>query len=180
MSANRSSPSHIPDYRRLCDLTEKVPELNPNDVMTVVMLRTVADELAAQLQVSLDRYGISEGRLRVLGHLLDRVEPATHSELADASGVTKGTVTGLIDGLERDGLLRRTPCASDRRVSLIELTPEGDRALKRILPGHLRRLSELVGAINKSEQQTLLRLLEKLHAGLLAASDGKEPDRSIP
>lgn len=162
--------SHIPDYRRLCALTKKVPELDPDEVMTVVLLRTIADELVAQLQASLDEYGISEGRMRVLAHLLDREGPATHSELAIESGVTKGTITGLIDGLERDGLVRRSACPSDRRVSLIEITDKGERMLKTILPGHLRRLSELVGVVSKTEQRTLLKLLEKFRAGLLRVS----------
>ncbi|MDX9912865.1 MAG: MarR family transcriptional regulator [Phycisphaerales bacterium] len=163
--------SHIPDYRRLRDLTKKVPELDPDDVMTVVLLRTIADELTAQLRASLDRHGISEGRLRVLANLLDHDGPATHSEIANASGVTKGTITGLIDGLERDGLVRRSACTNDRRVCYIELTDKGERLLKKILPGHLERLSELVGAISKPEQKTLLRLLKKFRAGLFAASD---------
>lgn len=160
--------SHIPDYQRLCALTKKVPELDPDEVMTVVLLRTIADELVAQLQASLDQYGISEGRMRVLAHLLDREGPATHSQLASASGVTKGTITGLIDGLERDGLVRRSACPSDRRVSLIELTNEGERTLKKILPQHLRRLSELVGVVTKTEQKELLKLLKRFHAGLVS------------
>lgn len=168
-------PSHIPDYQRLCDLTRTIPELEPDDVMTMLLLRSAADELTALLKASLDRYGITEGRLRVMGHLLDRREPATHSELAVASGVTKGTVTGLIDGLERDGHVRRLACEHDRRVSLIELTEEGERALKTILPGHLRRLSQLVGSINKDEQQVLMNLLEKVRTGLCEKADEPEP-----
>lgn len=159
-------PTHIPNYQRLCELTQEIPELDPDDVMTVVLLRAVADLLTARLQESLDHYGISEGRFRVLGHLLDREGPATHSELAAASGVTKATVTGLVDGLERDGMVRRGECPRDRRVSYIEMTPKGSRTLRKILPGHLGRLSELVSAISKPEQRTLQKLLQKLRAEL--------------
>ena len=167
MSPEQFLRSHIPDYGRLCALTERVPELDPDDVMTVVLLRSVADELAAQLQADLSQHDISEGRLRVLANLLDHDGPATHSELAQASGVTKGTITGLVDGLEREGFVRRHACSTDRRVSHIELTDTGERVLRAILPGHLRRLSELVGVINKTEQRTLLRLLKKFRTGLL-------------
>lgn len=171
--------SHIPDYRRLCALTKKVPELDPDEVMMVVLLRTIADELVAQLQASLDQFGISEGRMRVLAQLLDHDGPATHSELASASGVTKGTITGLIDGLERDGLVRRSACPSDRRVSYIELTNKGERMLKTILPGHLRRLSEFVGVVSKTEQTMLLKLLKKFRAGLLSViGEGTNEEKS--
>ena len=171
-------PSQIPDYCRLCELTRKIPEINPDEVMTMILLRSAADELTALLQVSLDRFGISEGRLRVLGHLIDREGPATHSDLAAASRVTKGTVTGLIDGLERDGLVKRSACEHDRRVSLIEITAEGEKTLKRILPGHTRRLSELMSSLSKSEQKTLTKLLRKLREGLHAEIENERGGKS--
>jgi len=160
--------AHIPDYQRLCGLTKKIPELNPDELWTMMLLRGVADELAAQLKESLNRYDMSEERLRVLGHLLDRDEPVSHSDLAHASGVTKGTVTGLINGLERDGFVRRVACVCDRRVSYIELTAEGEGLLKKILPGHLARISELTGSISKQEQRQLTKILETMRRGLHA------------
>ncbi len=156
----------IPDYQRLCELSSRFPNLDPDDVTAVLMIRAVAAELATKLQQSLDRYDISEGRVRVLAHLIDRDTAATHSQLALATGVTKGTVTGLIDGLERDGLVRRVPSPHDRRVSLIEITPAGKRTLHRILPGHLRRLSEMFGGLSRKERKQLIHLLEKVRANL--------------
>ena len=66
--------SHIPDYRRLCALTKKVPELDPDEVMMVVLLRTIADELVAQLQASLDQFGISEGLMTTV-HAATATQP---------------------------------------------------------------------------------------------------------
>lgn len=154
-------------------MTRKIPELNPDDLWTVMLLRGMADELAEHIKQSLDRYDISEGRLRVLGYLLDRAEPVSHSELAQASGVTKGTVTGLINGLERDGFVNRVACECDRRVSYIELTREGERALKKILPGHLARMSELIRSISKKDQRTLVRILETMRHGLQPSSESE-------
>lgn len=156
----------VPNHQRLREMAGKIPALDPDDIMAVTTLRAAATELSAHLQQSLDEYGISEARLYVLGYLLDHDCPASHSDLAKASGVTKATITGLIDGLEREGLVRRVASPNDRRVSLIELTAAGKRNLNEILPGHLRRLSQLVGGLNKSERRTLTRLLQKLRAGL--------------
>jgi DNA-binding MarR family transcriptional regulator len=169
-------PSHLPDYQRLHELTREIPELDPDDVMTVVLLRSVADAMQWLLQKDLETYSISEGRFRVLTYLLDRGQPTSHSDIANASGVTKGTVTGLVDGLERDGLVRRCPCPVDRRVTYIELTDEGNLALKRILPGHLKRLSALVGGITEAEQLTLNQLLEKVRTRLLREFTDLYPD----
>ncbi len=178
MPSRHLQPAHIPNYQRLCALTKEIPELDPDHVMLIVLIRAVADDLRASLHESLDRYSISEGRFRVLGHLFDRETPATHSELAHASGVTKGTVTGLIDGLERDGLVRRLQCPDDRRVSLIEMTPQGEKTFRSILPGHLTRLAELFGGLTKAEQRTMLKLLKKVRTELLERERESEEDGS--
>lgn len=91
--------SHISDYQRHCALTEKVPILHPDEAMAIVFIRTLADELVALLHASLHKFNITEVRMRELTHLPNRVGPLTHSELATASGVTKGTITGLVDSL---------------------------------------------------------------------------------
>ncbi len=179
MAHERLQPSHIPDYQRLCRLTKKVPDLEPDEIMMYELLRAIADEMVAQLKASLDRHGISEGRLRVLAILLDQDGPATHTELAKSSGVTKGTITGLVDGLEHDGYVSRSASPSDRRVSHIEITSEGEQLLRRVLPGHIQCLSELVGVISKSDQTKLLKLLQKFRAGLFKIERDEEGEEAV-
>ncbi|MFI4896773.1 MAG: MarR family winged helix-turn-helix transcriptional regulator [Phycisphaerales bacterium JB059] len=176
MSDEQFQPVHIPDYQRLCRMSKKVPELEPDDIMLYGLLRAIGDEMAAQLKASLDRYGITEGRLRVLVTLLDPDGAASHTELARSSGVTKGTITGLVDSLERDGFVRRSASVEDRRVCRIEITDEGERLLKRILPGHIQRLKDLIGVISKEDQKRLLKLLQKYRAGLFGVSRDEESE----
>lgn len=159
-------PPKIPDYERLCELAKRVPELDPEAVQAVATLRAVGVALGTALEASLARRGVSEGRLRILAMLLDLGKPATHSQLAEMSCVTKGTITGLIDGLEYDGLVRRLPDPDDRRVTFIELSRGGEAYLDRILPGHLKRLSQLMSGLSREEQRQLVTLLGKVSDGL--------------
>jgi DNA-binding MarR family transcriptional regulator len=161
----------IPDYQRLCELSRRLPTLDPEAVYAFATTHAVGVEVEAALRCSLAKQGISEGRLRLLGILLDRPDAATHSELAEESGVTKGTITGLVDGLEREGYVQRQPDAQDRRVSRIALTPAGEAYLDKILPGHLSRLSRVMSGLSAAEQRLLVTLLRKLHAGLPALHD---------
>lgn len=158
----------IPDYQRLCELSRRLPTLNPQAIYAFATLHAVGVELESAMQSRLAQLGISEGRLRLLGILLDRPQPATHSELAEESGVTKGTITGLVDGLERDGYVRRLPDKRDRRVSRIALTAAGEAYLDEILPEHLARLARVMNGLSAQEQCTLVSLLRKVHAGLPA------------
>ena len=57
--------------------------------------------------------------------------PQRASELASAVGVSRPTLTSLVDGLEQAGLVRRVPVASDRRGIQLELTEEGRAAIVR-------------------------------------------------
>src|SRR6266496_3296355 len=68
--------------------------------------------------------GPSLSRLRLLNTL--QCEGAMKmADLADALDVTPRNVTALVDGLESDGLVRRTAHGTDRRVTMIELTESG-------------------------------------------------------
>ena len=167
----------IPDYERLCEVAKRHPQMDPEAVMATATVHAVGVELAAAMHQSLAGWGISESRLRMLAILMCRGAAMTSSELAEESGVTKGTITGLIDGLERDGFVRRQPCEADRRSTLIRLTPAGQASLDRILPEHLSRVSRLMAGLTQVEQRTLVRLLMKVQSGLPALR-GEEPAAS--
>ena len=158
----------IPDYEKLCEVAKRLPAMDPQAVVTTATVHAVGTELAAAMNASLTQYGISEGRLRVLSRLMLHDGPVTPSELAECGGVSKGTITGLIDGLERDGFVRRQSSEQDRRVTHVALTPAGQASLDRILPDHLSRLSRLMSGLSKPEQETLVGLLLKVYRGLPA------------
>jgi len=68
----------------------------------------------------------------------------TMSELASAVSLTTGGVTRLADRLERDGLVERRACPTDRRVVHLSLTPAGHDTLGRALEHHLGSLEHRV------------------------------------
>jgi DNA-binding MarR family transcriptional regulator len=97
--------------------------------------------------------------------------PRTPAELADAAGVTRATMTGLVDTLERDGFVKREPDPADRRTISVRLTPKGEKFLGELLPGHFKLISELMAPLSESERKTLVRLLGKVqeHAATIRA-----------
>ena len=78
--------------------------------------------LSAEL-VDLD---LTPSEINALGNLADAT-PRTVSELGTAAGSRPTTLTGVLDRLERRGLITRGARAGDRRAVLIELTPDGQR-----------------------------------------------------
>ena len=66
------------------------------------------------------------------------------SEIAEHIGVTRATITGLLDGLERDGFLERRQDSRDRRALTIHLTGKTHRFLDEYLPEQARRINALM------------------------------------
>lgn len=79
--------------------------------------------------------------------------------------VTRANVTGLIDRLEREGLVRREGTA-DRRVTLARITEKGVGLLEAALPHHRQLLAELLDCLTPDEKEQLIALLTRLRRGL--------------
>src|ERR1022692_4675180 len=92
--------------------------------------------------------------------------------LLETAGVTRATITGLVDTLERDGLVRREHDSDDRRMMLVHLTQKGHAALREILPGHFKRMAALMAPLSEHERKTLVRLLDKVAGQASAMGPG--------
>jgi DNA-binding MarR family transcriptional regulator len=113
--------------------------------------------------------GLGEGRITVLVLLLEnQPEPLSHSQLAELLAVTKGSITGLVDGLEHDGLVQRIEAREDRRTKMIAITPAGLELVNTYLPDKFRGIDRLMSGLTLPERETLASLLLKLQEGLPA------------
>lgn len=81
-------------------------------------------------------------------------------ELAEAMGITTGTLTVLVDRLESKGCVRRRPHDTDRRSINVELTDKGEALFEEHDRLHLQLTEELVGACPPEDREALLRCLD--------------------
>ena len=99
------------------------------------------------------------GRAGVLLGLLERSEPVSMSALGTAQDLTPRSMTVLVDGLDREGLVQRTTDPQDRRVSLLSLTPAGRViATEQLRPARIAAAA-LFDELAERDRQELLRLL---------------------
>jgi DNA-binding MarR family transcriptional regulator len=82
--------------------------------------------------------------------------------MPERTGVTRATITGLVDSLERDELVTRTPDPADRRMLAVRLTPKGERVLFEVLPKHFRRMAWLLEPLSNDERRTMVDLMAKI------------------
>jgi MarR family 2-MHQ and catechol resistance regulon transcriptional repressor len=86
----------------------------------------------------------------------------TQVEVANEMKVTSANVTFLVDGLEKDQLVRRIPSQTDRRTVYVELTESGQLLAERIVPSMARFMNRLMEGFSDDEKHQLSSLLERL------------------
>lgn len=121
------------DPRKINLLTEKFPNVDSRSLNTLVLFVQTAHEVYNGVSSRLSEYGVSIGNLKILMPLYLYDRSLTPSELAEYSGVTRSTVTSVIDKLERDGIIRRSTL-TDRRMTAISLTDEGKQLMTERIP----------------------------------------------
>jgi MarR family 2-MHQ and catechol resistance regulon transcriptional repressor len=87
-------------------------------------------------------------------------------ELGELLLVSRANVTGLVDSLERRGLVARAACGEDRRVRLVRMTDAGAGLLEGLLPRHYGEVRAALRGLSAKEKSDLSRLLTKLRHGV--------------
>jgi len=123
----------------------------------ITVTRELSDQLNRDHGLTINAYEALLGLARAPDSRMRRVDLA-NSLLLSAGGVTR-----LLDGLEREGFVRREECASDRRVSYAALTEKGRDKLRDAGRSHTRQIRELLSAYYQADELAhLADLLDRL------------------
>ncbi len=118
-----------------------------------------------ELTEALQPYGVTFRQAQVLGYLaLDG--PLTQSELATRMAVEPPTLVGVLDRMQRDGWVERTPCPDDGRRKVIRPLPAAERVWSKVVAcGHATRQRAVAG-LTTSEVAQLKELLDRVSQNL--------------
>jgi DNA-binding MarR family transcriptional regulator len=114
-------------------------------------------------------HGRTRGRYTALRIIYFADGRLTQNEIRDEMNVTAANVTYLIDGLEKEGLVRRSPNPADRRATFVELTDEGRGVCEVLVPAMARFMDEMSRGFSETEKQTFLEFLERFNANASAS-----------
>lgn len=123
---------------------------------------TVAQAIDTDCAARLEPYGLSEGKMTLLLSLLASEKGLSPHELAKDMGVSRATVTGLLDGLERDGWLQRSALSGDLRRIHVKLTRQGKRKVVILLGEHTQWMDGLFKGIPTTQRKELLSGLHEM------------------
>ena len=121
------------------------------------------------------RYGLSHAALNALAVIEGEGKPMLTGEVAARMHITSGTVTSLLDTLERKHYIVRSSDRDDRRRVLVDITPAAQALLDEALPAIQQVARLLVDRIGPQRQQVLLDILAEIRNAAAEIPDELPP-----
>ena len=160
----------FPEQEAFQALERDFPEFDLESVEICLEFLNTTAEVYAAFDAHFDRYGLSAGKFTILMQLYTVKQDMSPSKFANRANVTRATITGLLDRLEREELIERKAHPNDRRMLTVHLTERGKVLIERILPDHFCRTRGLMANLTALEKKTLAQLLKKLRSSTSALS----------
>ncbi len=158
------------------DLPNPIKDPSHEFIMTVMLASRMLSNAGRQL---LGSTGLTEAQFNILMLLRHQFAAgATQVGLSRCVLVNRANITGLVDRLERDGLVVRKPKKGDRRIKIVVLTPKGAEHLSIAEELYFEGINKISEWISQTDQQavekTLLRLCRLVHENILPEKGGAE------
>ncbi|WP_419787076.1 MarR family winged helix-turn-helix transcriptional regulator [Pseudodesulfovibrio sp.] len=153
----------FPDTEMVDRVRTLLPDVDTTGMQVFIRLLALGSECLSQLDRALAEFDLSHGRWIVLMLLRRRkVWEARPSELAREQGITKASMSGLTQRLERQGLITRKGDEQDKRGTVLVLTDQGAALIERVLPRLAQLMEQTLSPLAGNERMELRLLLEKL------------------
>ncbi len=120
------------------------------------------------IDVKASRYGQNRSRLDILHTLITHGGILRPSDLSKMLLRSRQTITGTIDGLERDGLVQRELNGSDRRTKRVFITKKGLDSVRKSLPSTMEITNTALPELSQEQMQELTTVLRKIRKHLVA------------
>jgi DNA-binding MarR family transcriptional regulator len=128
-------------------------------------IEVLSERFKADESLFADRLEVSQRELALL-RALAAEGPMITRELAGRFGVPLSTMTGLIDRMEKKGLIRRLPHRRDRRAIELEATPAGALALREHFRSMEAMARGMLEALTDRDQQALIAVLRRVRSAI--------------
>ena len=157
-------PKDLPSLDEIKQQIEGYPDIDALAIFTLNELLRTSRTLELELDKDLAEHNLSVGRHVVLWcvAVLGADEGITPAEISDQLGVTRATVTGLLDALEKEKLVVRKRRSDDRRKVSVFLTAKGLKKVEQAYPPHYYNITQALATLTKQEKLQLIGLLRRL------------------
>ncbi|MDA1475792.1 MarR family winged helix-turn-helix transcriptional regulator [Bacillus changyiensis] len=95
-------------------------------------------------------------------------------QIGDKILLASGSITYVVDKLEKKQLLVRRASSSDRRVTYAQITDQGVKLLEQIFPDHAKELHQMISVLNADEKKACIDMLKNVGLNAKKLHDDKE------
>jgi DNA-binding MarR family transcriptional regulator len=146
--------------------------VQPDPVTALDKAFELATRVGGLMQTALTERGLTPARAEVLLVLHHHGRPMVQRELSQALRCTPRHVTALVDTLETNGWVSRTPHPTDRRATLVALTAQGAAAAHRMDTERHDAAQALLGDVPAGELAGFITIADRLLRGLGGSAPG--------
>lgn len=150
-------------HRAVLDEAQRRGQTDTSGMKLCFELLALASAIDRDCAARLGPHQLSEGKFVLLVLLRDRPEGLSPHELAERAGVKRATITGLLDGLERDCFLTRHHDRDDRRKIAVRLTPKGEATAETMFHEHAKWIDSLLADLSDDDRHQLTTLLGRVY-----------------
>ncbi len=159
------------------DFEDEFPDARRATTLCAANLLRTANRLLAEIDRRRRTVAdLSASASEILAIVEGAGEPLPPHVIADRLLITSGTMTSLLDTLERRGLIRRVTHPTDRRKILIDISDEARSILDRMLPRIHGASRDVFAVLSDTECTTLVELLERVQTRLQALAQEATPE----
>ena len=120
----------------------------------VIAIARTYNQMFTKIEESLKPEGMTTTEFGVLEHLYHKGKQPVQN-IAEKILVTSGTITYIIDKLEKRGLVERIRCVEDKRVFYVALTPEGETLISGVFKRHEDMLERLFSDLTLEQKENI-------------------------
>lgn len=118
-------------------------------------------ELDSKTLAIAKNYGLSFSQFMVLEALYSKGRLSI-SEVRDAILSSVGTISLVVNNLEKMGYIKREADPNDKRICILSLSNSGEKIISKIVPENEKMINNYMEKLDNEERKTLLDLLKKL------------------
>lgn len=146
-------------------MTERTDEGKALDLRLIRVIKNMVATLYGSLERDIESYGLSMETFQILEFLYNK-GPQPIQKISEAFSIPSGSITYVVDKLEKKGFVERLPIPGDRRKTNVNMTEEGRNYFDNIFPQHVQTISENLSFATDEEKLELIEVLKKIGYGI--------------
>jgi DNA-binding MarR family transcriptional regulator len=160
MTRQRTGALLIPE-EHLRKHEDRFPRFRPLNAQVLFAVRALAQRINDDASARLSEVGLTARQYNYLSVIYVE-ESVTPNEIGTLIHTANPTVTSMLNGLERDGLIARKAHPDDGRSSVVRLTAKGKSLYEKAFALHHDHMEETMAVLSEDDRRTLVGLLVKL------------------